>query len=272
MRFTNQVALVTGAASGIGRALASELARRGAIVEGCDLHLDGAAARSGEVRAERVDVSDARAVTAWVESARSRHGRIDLLFNNAGIAVGGEAHELVHEDWQKVIDVNLRGVINGVQAAYPLMVKQGSGHLVNIASVAGLVPYPFALPYTTTKHAVVGLSTALRAEAAEHGVRVSVVCPGAIKTAIWERAEVKGWDRREVLRRIRWWTSAEDCAQAILAGVARNQGVIPVTAEARLFWWLQRLSPALAGRISQAVVARLRRDRARALESENAVP
>jgi NADP-dependent 3-hydroxy acid dehydrogenase YdfG len=100
------------------------------------------------------------------------------MINNAGIAVGGATDALELADWRRVLDVNLAGVIHGVHAVYPRMVRRRAGHIVNLASVAGLAPYPLALPYTTSKHAVVGLSQALRAEAARHGVRVSVACPG----------------------------------------------------------------------------------------------
>jgi short-subunit dehydrogenase len=145
------------------------------------------------------------------------------------------------------------------------MIRQGFGHIVNVASVAGLVPYPFALPYTASKHAVVGLSSALRAEAAAYGIDVSVVCPGAVRTAIWERSEVRGWDRAraqlDLERRIVRWMSADDCAQAILRGVAQRRGLIVVTAEARVATMLQRLSPAVAVRASQWVADRLRRSR-----------
>jgi short-subunit dehydrogenase len=136
------------------------------------------------------------------------------------------------------------------------MVAQRSGHLVNIASVAGLAPYPFALPYATSKHAVVGLSQALRAEAAAHGVRVSVACPGMIRTPIWERSAVRGalaGGRRHLLARVPSMMTAEQCAVAILRGVAANRGIIPVTAEAHIAWRLNRLSPALAAMLSHRI-------------------
>ena len=106
------------------------------------------------------------------------------MVNNAGVAIGGLLEELDERHWSKALDVNLRGVINGVTAAYEVMRAQGSGHILNTASLAGLIPAPAMLPYTTTKHAVVGLSTALRAEAASQGVRVSVLCPGFVDTPL----------------------------------------------------------------------------------------
>jgi len=105
-----------------------------------------------------------------------------VMVNNAGIGVGGEASELTLAHWERVIDVNLRGVIHGVHAAYPVMIAQRSGHIVNTASLAGLMPSPWLTPYAMTKHAVVGLTLSLRAKAAAHGVRVTAVCPGVVDT------------------------------------------------------------------------------------------
>ena len=113
-----------------------------------------------------------------VEEIIERDGRLDLLLNNAGISIGGPTHEFTEAHWNRIIDVNFRGVVNGVTAAYPLMIEQGWGHIVNTASGTGLVSLPFVAAYSATKHAVVGLSTALRPEAARYGVRVSVLCPG----------------------------------------------------------------------------------------------
>jgi NAD(P)-dependent dehydrogenase (short-subunit alcohol dehydrogenase family) len=183
--FRPTVSIVTGGASGIGRAIAAELVARGSHVVVADLD----AARAGEAaralgpsaRAAQVDVADAAAVTALVERTVAEHGRLDVMVNNAGVAVGGLLEELEEHHWAKAIDVNLRGVINGVSAAYPQMCAQGSGHLLNTASLAGLIPAPAMLPYTTTKHAVVGLSTALGGEPRR---AVSVLCPAFVDTPL----------------------------------------------------------------------------------------
>jgi NAD(P)-dependent dehydrogenase (short-subunit alcohol dehydrogenase family) len=187
-RFSGATAIVTGGASGIGRALSEALARRGAPVVVADRNADGAAevaraivAAGGSARSEALDVTDAAAVERLVDETAREHGRVDLMFNNAGIAIIGEETDVSLDDWRKVVDVNLWGVVHGIRAAYPRMVRQGSGHIVNTASLAGLSPAPFEISYTATKYAVVGLSRALRAEAAAHGVKVSVVCPGFIQ-------------------------------------------------------------------------------------------
>ncbi|WP_262403074.1 SDR family oxidoreductase [Actinomadura sp. CNU-125] len=166
------IAIVTGGASGIGRAIATSLVARGDTVVVTDIDEGGAKAVAdrlntlgrGKAASARLDVTDADAVSELYAGVKDEHGRLDRVFNNAGIAVGGLAEELSLDHWNRAIDINLKGVIHGVNAAYPIMLKQGNGHIVNTASLAGLVPMPVGIPYTATKHAVVGLSLGLRAE------------------------------------------------------------------------------------------------------------
>jgi NAD(P)-dependent dehydrogenase (short-subunit alcohol dehydrogenase family) len=266
MQLHQKIAIVTGAGSGIGRALAHELAARGARVVAADLDGKAAIATASSIgpdaRGEKLDVTDGGAVRALIEEVVAREGRIDLLFNSAGVGMGAQTDLLTDGDWARVLDVNLRGVIHGVQAAYPIFKRQGFGHIVNTASVAGLSPYPFALPYTTSKHAVVGLSHALRAEAAGFGVRVSVACPGRIDTAIWTRSEVRGWDRESamaLLAKLPRGVSAERCAKQILDGVAKNRATIVVTNEARVMWLIQRISPSLGIGVHRTLAWAVRR-------------
>jgi NAD(P)-dependent dehydrogenase (short-subunit alcohol dehydrogenase family) len=250
--FAGKVAVVTGAASGIGRAVATELAAGGARVVIADVDGEGARAAAAaipEATARSLDVTDAAAVERVVHETAAAAGRLDFLFNNAGIALFGEARDTTLEDWNRLIDVNLRGVVHGVAAAYPVMIRQGFGHIVNTASAAGLTPAPGAVGYAATKHAVVGLSTSLRAEAAAFGVRVSVACPGFIDTPIKHRTKLVSVDERAreaMLARPPFRLHpVEACARAIVRGVARNQAIIPFTALTRSGWWLYRLSPAL---------------------------
>src|SRR5215468_9923053 len=154
MPFENLITIVTGGASGIGRALCDELARRGATVIVADINLPGArnvadaiAASGGTACAANVDVRDAASVQALVDDTFKRHGRLDIIFNNAGIGVGGELHELGLEHWRTAIEVNLMGVVHGVAATYPIMVRQGTGQIVNTASLAGLIASPGLGPY-----------------------------------------------------------------------------------------------------------------------------
>jgi NAD(P)-dependent dehydrogenase (short-subunit alcohol dehydrogenase family) len=270
--FRGRTALVTGGASGIGRALGAALAAAGARVVLADMDGDGAAAAAaaagGDARGRTVDVTDLDAVRAAVADAAGDDG-LDYLFNNAGIALGGPTHELTAAHWDRIIDVNLRGVINGVLAAYPAMVAAGRGHIVNTASAAGLAPPPLVAPYATTKAAVVGLSLALRPEAALHGVRVSVLCPGMVETPILDAGPPAGLPAtasapvtaREYLRRMRQTAiSADRCAAAALAAVARDQGIIVVPRRTRALWWLQRLSPAATTRVSRSMARAVTRD------------
>jgi NAD(P)-dependent dehydrogenase (short-subunit alcohol dehydrogenase family) len=269
----SRVVIVTGGASGIGRAMCRGFAAKGDHVVVADVDADGArrvadelaAAGAASARAAGLDVRDADAVAALVHDVHAEHGRLDVMVNNAGIGVGGETQGLDVAHWDRVIDVNLRGVVHGVAAAYPLMVAQGSGHLLNTASLAGLVPAPMLAPYAATKHAVVGLSVSLRAEAAAHGVGVTVLCPGFTDTAILDsagpadlRPTELSTSMREALGRTPL-ADADDVAAAALRGIERNSAFVVVPRTAKLAWWLARVSPALMGKLAADQAAALRR-------------
>ena len=180
-----------------------------------------------------------------VDLIEQEHGALDLLFNNAGIGVGGEAHNFTLEDWNLMVDVNIRGVLHGVAAAYPRMVARRAGAIVNIASLAGLVPTPGMAGYGMSKHAVVGLTTSMRAEASAHGVGMSVVCPGFIESNIYASSKMVGWDRDRVMSHpaMRKKMKASRCAALILRGVASNRPVITVTRHAFWGWRAYRAFP-----------------------------
>ncbi|UCB49761.1 MAG: SDR family oxidoreductase [Deltaproteobacteria bacterium] len=251
-KFKDSVAIVTGGASGIGRALGQELARRGALVIMVDIQtelLEEAVLSITQAghKAEGVDldVTDFQAVKGLVENTAARHGRLDYIFNNAGIGVGGEVRDVSIDDWRDVLDVNLFGVVHGVAAAYPLMVEQGHGHIINTASIEGLIPFPGTVSYVASKYGVVGLSNALRVEGADLGVNVSVVCPGYIKTAIFHTSKLIKIDREKMLKSLphRFGITPEECASVILRGVERNKAIILVTGLAKILWWLHRIHP-----------------------------
>jgi NAD(P)-dependent dehydrogenase (short-subunit alcohol dehydrogenase family) len=265
------IAVVTGGASGIGQALAAGLVARGDTVAVSDTNAGGVAEVAdrlstqgpGKAFATTLDVTDADAVAAHYQAVKAEHGRLDLVFNNAGIAVGGLAEEFTLDHWNKTIDINLRGVVHGVHAAYPIMLEQGHGHIVNTASLAGLVPMPMGIPYTATKHAVVGLSLGLRAEAAERGVKVSVICPGFVDTPLLTSAnpglpETRvGSDVREFAQQAqRRLYNADALAQDVLRGLRRNQAIIVAPASGRVAWRGARLSPGGAVRAARLAVAR----------------
>jgi NAD(P)-dependent dehydrogenase (short-subunit alcohol dehydrogenase family) len=257
--FKDKVAIITGAGSGIGKGLAEELAQRGAHVVISDINAEriekvaeGIARSDGKVTALTLDVSDYDAVKKMIDDTVAIHGRIDYIFNNAGIAVGGPAKDFQIDDWRKVIGVNLNGVVSGVSVAYPIMVAQGFGHIINTASIAGLAPLFATASYVTSKYGVVGLSNALRIEGAEHGVKVSVVCPGYVRTAIFNDSKNINIDEQNLKQPPdRMGVTPEECANIILRGVERNQAFIVVTFFAKFLWALNRISPDLVIRIMQ---------------------
>jgi len=264
--FHNQVAIVTGGASGIGRALCEELARRGALAVVADIDHQGAQAVAsmlapdgGRALAAPLDVTRNEDGERLVEDTARAHGRLDYMFNNAGIGVAGEVRDLTLDHWRKAIEINLWGVIYGTMAAYSAMLRQGSGHIVNTASAAGLIGEPGLAPYSVTKSAVVALSAALRAEAESLGVRVSVVCPGFVDTAIYENAIGIKVDKDEFLAKLPVrLISAADAARAILRGVERNEAIIVFPFYARLLWWLTRINPGALAGFHRRMLANLR--------------
>lgn len=255
-----KTALITGGASGIGRALGEALAKRGATVVLADRQIELAreAAKAicetgGRAEARELDVRDASAFVALANDVAARHGSIDYFFNNAGIGYGGEIADYDRAAWDDVLDVNVRGVAYGVQAVYPIMRRQRSGHIVSTASVAGLLPTPGLGSYTASKHAVVGLSKALRIEAAPHGVRVSVLCPGVIRTPILDGGvygrklgKQLSEDRlRALMERMRPMDPGRFAIE-VLKDVERNRPFILVPRWWRAVWFLDRLAPSLS--------------------------
>lgn len=268
--FAGGVALVTGGASGIGAALGRELARRGAHVVLTDRDGDDARAEAGRIAAAgggaealTLDVRDAAAVDGLVAGVFARHGRLDHLFNNAGIGVGGEARHLALDDWRDAVEVNLMGVVHGVQAAWPRMIEQGFGHVVNTASAATFGSGAMTAPYAATKVAVVALSRALRVEGARHGVRASVVCPGVVRTAILvsggRYGRIRHVDAGELAalwERLRPM-DVDAFARRTLDDVARNRAVIVHPAWWRALRFLNSVAPSLLDALSRLALARL---------------
>ncbi|MDF1820113.1 MAG: SDR family oxidoreductase [Alcanivoracaceae bacterium] len=233
--FQDKTVLVTGAASGMGKALTVRLTHLGAHVVATDVNDDGllrladdCAGSAGSLRAQRLDVTDKVAFTDLVEELAA--DGLDYLFNNAGIGIVKEVKDTTDEEWQRTMAVNQQGVLNGTLAAYDVMRRQGSGHIVNTASIAGLMPAPMLTAYAMTKHAVLGLSLSLREEAKVYGVKVSAVCPGIVETNIvgadqMQRLQLDGDDPFEFIRRkahIKPIT-ADQAAEYILKGVEKNQ-------------------------------------------------
>ncbi len=268
--FTDKVAIVTGGASGIGRAVCRAMGREGAIVVIADVDIQGArevvktiSAAGGQARAVGLDVTQEKAVRSLINETAGEYGHLDFMFNNAGIGVIGDERDKTWEHWQKILDINLNGVVYGTTEAYALMVRQGFGHIINTASLAGLIPSPTEVAYGVTKHAVVGLSTSLRAEGAALGVKVSVICPGVVRTPLFDTAPVLNVDREEIMAEMPDFIMLDvnKAAQSILRGIARNQARIVFPFHARLAWRLYRFSPAILDRIGRFQMKNFRKFR-----------
>jgi len=261
-------AVVTGGGSGVGASLVRALVRAGVRTTVADLDLAAATRTStsvtgpGQARPVQVDVTDAGSVQALVDDVVAREGRLDLMFNNAGITFGGETEDLSLEQWNALIDVNIRGVVHGVAAAYPLMVRQGHGRIVNTASMGGLMAAGLITGYVMTKHAVVGLSLALRSEAAAKGVGVTVVCPSAVETPLLDKGEIGLFHGRDYYLKgqgVRRPLDPDVLAAQVLDAVRRDEAMLVTPRTARITWRIGRLSPRLVQRSSIRFVAKQRR-------------
>ncbi|AYN40488.1 SDR family oxidoreductase [Streptomyces dangxiongensis] len=267
-RFAGQLVLITGAGSGIGRATAFAFAEAGARVIAVDRDAD-AATRTAELSrlagatdawAEPVDVSDEQSMEKLAERVHREYGVPDVLVNNAGIGLSGSFFATTADDWRKVLDVNLWGVIHGCRLFGARMVERGQGgHIVNIASAAAYQPSRALPAYSTSKAAVLMLSECLRAELASQDIGVTAVCPGFVNTSITSTARFTGVDEAEQRRRrqrsarlygLRNYPP-EKVANAILDAVAHNRAVAPVTPEARAAHLLSRFLPGTLRRIAR---------------------
>jgi NAD(P)-dependent dehydrogenase (short-subunit alcohol dehydrogenase family) len=252
--------LVTGAGSGIGRATALAFAAAGARVVAVDRNAQAAVrtaessrrAGAAEAWAETADVSDEQSMEKLAEKVATEYGVVDVLVNNAGIGLSGSFFDTTPQDWKKVLDVNLWGVIHGCRLFGRRMAERGQGgHIINVASAAAYQPSRALPAYSTSKAAVLMLSECLRAELAGQGIGVTAVCPGFVNTAITSTAHFAGVDEREETRLQKRTARLyglrnyppEKVARAILRAVTRNEAVVPVTPEARGARWLSRWAP-----------------------------
>ncbi len=249
-KFKDKVAIVTGGASGIGRAVCEELGKEGTTVIVADIDTgsaeqvaSGIVSAGGTAQASYLDVTSAENVEKLVNQTADKYGHLDYMFNNAGIAIHGEARDMNLEHWQRIIDINLMGVLYGTTSAYERMLKQGFGHIVNTSSILGLVGMGMNVLYGTTKHAIVGLSTSLRAEAAGLGVKVSVICPGFIQSKLYDSATVVNADNDEFYKQLPFKRmDVTRAAKKILKGVKRNKGIIVFPFFANFMWWGSRIN------------------------------
>ena len=260
--FAGQSVVVTGAASGIGRATAVAFAGHGARLYACDvatsdlpaLEVELRAAGAQSVRVLTVDVGSRQEMAEFCQRVCA-DGAPDVLVNNAGVGLAGGLLDTTLEDWEWIVNVNLWGVVHGCHFFAPKMAERGRGQIVNVASAAGFYNSEAMAAYGTTKYAVVGLSEALRGELAPRGVGVSVVCPGFINTPIVRRMRMRGVAYPESARKHvqRFYErrnyTPERVASAILNAVRRNPGLVPVTPEAWALYLLKRAAPNLSHRL-----------------------
>jgi NAD(P)-dependent dehydrogenase (short-subunit alcohol dehydrogenase family) len=247
--FHNKVAVVTGGASGLGAALAQELASEGAVVVIADIALDEANAVAAKIGAHAIalDVTNVEQMALMVQNVKSRFGALDLFFNNAGVMKVREACNLTFGEYDQVFRVNLMGVIAGSLSAFKVMKEQKSGKIVNIASSAVFTCDPFFGAYVASKSGVFGFSRVLAVEAEPHNVQVSVICPGNIRTPMLDGHEPS------------WLTpaiAADAAARKILTGIRRNRKIIVFPSIYRLMWWVDRLSPSLLNPLRRIIVQR----------------
>src|SRR3954468_1392821 len=262
--FSGKTALVTGAASGIGREIVRQLAEAGAKVTASDLPgaaLDRAGDELGEPTVG-LDVSSRQQFESAIDGIVAEHGRLDFMFNNAGVAIFGEFELVTLDDWDRIIDVNFRGTAYGSTLAYKQMVAQGGGgHIVNTASVAGLVPVALQAHYCATKHAIVGMSKTLAVEAKGNDIGVTVFCPAWVRTGMFEnntmRGTLDGADPHKLVP-IKPATT-EVVVGRLLDGVERGRGIVITPFYGRLGWWLERYAPHTAGAFHRLTLRETRR-------------
>jgi NAD(P)-dependent dehydrogenase (short-subunit alcohol dehydrogenase family) len=262
--FSQKVIFITGAASGIGKELSIQLAQAGAILYLADLDKNGLDQVANKTKATPlpVDVGDFSAIKTAFDLIYQEQGRLDYVFNNAGMATGGEVQNVPIEAWEKLMRVNLMGVINGATEAFKRMSTQsGGGHIVNTASLAGLIPFPGSAPYATSKHAVVGLSKTLRIEGETLGVKVTAVCPGFIVSNIFENAanynEVSPTAFKGVIPFK--FVPVEKAVQIILQGVANNKKLIIFPFYAKVMYRLEQSWPGLNDVLSRKSLSDFRK-------------
>jgi len=254
-----KTALVTGAASGIGRETAIAFARRGADLVICDIDEAGMEITAKEIRAlgpeaytHRVDVASAEEMEAFSEAVHARVPAVDILMNNAGVAIGGPFLSTSLEDWDWIIGINLRGVVHGCHFFIPEMVKRGAGgHVINVSSAAGYSASSLLTAYNTTKFGVLGLTEALWEELRPHGIGVTAICPGLIDTPITRNAKLVGeMDKLEMREEMvegyrKRGYGPERVARNILKAVEHNRLVAPISPEAWGLYYLKRFAPGL---------------------------
>ena len=268
--FAGKVAAVTGAGSGIGQALAIELARSGASVAISDVDTEGLAATEerlkaigAPVRADRLDVTEREAFELYADAVKAHFGKVNQIYNNAGIAFAGDIEVSQFKDIEKVMDVDFWGVVNGTKVFLPHLIDSGDGHVINISSVFGLFSVPGHAAYNAAKFAVRGFTEALRQEmeVAKHPVKVTTVHPGGIKTNIVRNmTAVESVDKEQLKQTFEKKlanTSPEKAARIILDGVRKNRARVLVGPDAKALDLIVRVTGSRYQRLFSTVMSRM---------------
>jgi Short-chain dehydrogenases of various substrate specificities len=258
VELTGKRVLITGAASGIGKALAVAAGRDGAHLVLTDRNAEALGSAADELRnagadvvlARPADVSDRDQVQALADATHAAGGSVDVVMNVAGVAAWGTVDRLEHRHWQAMVDVNLMGPIHVIECFVPAMIKAGrGGHLVNVSSAAGLVGLPWHAAYSASKFGLRGVSEVLRFDLRQHGIGVSLVCPGGVDTGLTETIKIAGVDqtgprfRRMQAHFRRRAVTPEQAAAAILRGVRRNRYLVYTSRDIQALFLLQRVFP-----------------------------
>ena len=256
---SRRTAIVTGAASGLGRALCERLARDGYVIAICDIDLTGAAetlnrveAAGGSGRVEPLDVTDPLAWEALRERLEHDWPQLDLLVNNAGVVVSGDVGRCSLDDWRWIVDANLWGMIHGCHVCVDWLKRNPRGsHVINTSSLAAIGSFPGMAAYNVTKAAVVSFSETLHAELRRHRVGVTVLCPSFFPTALLDNGRFTSPAEQRIARAefTRTKLTAEKVADAAVRAMARKQLYVILPAKARVLWWIKRLAPRLFFRI-----------------------
>ena len=267
--FAGKVAVVTGAGSGIGQALAVELGRSGAKVAISDVDTEGLAvteerlkAIGAPVKADRLNVTEREAFAAYADAVKEHFGKVNQIYNNAGIAFSGDVEVSQFKDIERVMDVDFWGVVNGTKVFLPYLIESGDGHLINISSIFGVFSVPGQAAYNSAKFAVRGFTEALRQEMmlANHPVKVTTVHPGGIQTAIARNATVaEGLDQAALAQSFDKLarTTPERAAQIILDGVSKNRARVLVGADAKILDAIVRITGSGYQRLFSAILPRI---------------
>ncbi len=264
-----KIVIVTGGGSGLGRAIAKYFAQRNASVVVADLDLLSANETLNQIKDDGgngiaicTDVCDRNAVNEMIDRTMSHYGKIDFLFNNAGVALGGEFKDMTIEHWHKMMNVNFWAIIYACMKVYPIMIKQGYGQIINVSSFAGLMPGGLMSSYGTSKYSAVGFTLNLRSEARQYGIGVSALCPGYLETPMHKSAIIvtdyyKKHDEK-YLNKKHHYPAPEDCINYMMRKVLKNKCIIVSPRKQLPYWWLNRMFPALGPWIWSKVIRRIK--------------